>query len=139
MRAERLLTEPQRLETKIRILAAQIDKARLSLMPGGIDYSMDKVQGGGVDKYPAVLDQILEKEERIRELNARRLWLVNVRIPDLIARIQNETARNIVEAFYTTDATMEEAGAMCDYAVASAYRYREIGLAEIQAILDAER
>lgn len=137
MNAERLLTEPERLERKIRILAAQIDKARLSLLPGGVDYSADRVQGGGgADKYPAVMDTIIEKEKQIVELNSRRLWLVNERIPQLIAQIRNDLARDVVDAYYTTDATMEEVCEMCNVSWATAYRYRRIGLDEIDAIIN---
>lgn len=138
MNAERLLKEPARLETKIRILAAQIDKARLSLLPGGVDYSADRVQGGHIDKYPEAMDIIIAKEEEIRRLNARRLWLVNERIPALIAQIRNELARDVVEAYYTTDATMAEVCEMVNVSNMTAYRYRWMGVDDIQKALDAE-
>lgn len=138
MRAEDLLREPERLERKIRILAREIDRIRLGLLPGGIDYSADKVQGSPVDKYPQVMDIILRDEEKLRELTARRRWLMFDRIPKLIASIENDLARDVIRAYYTTDATMAEVAEMCSVSNMTAYRYRWMGLEDIQKALDAE-
>lgn len=138
MRADEVLREPERLGRKILILAREIDRARMSLLPGGIDYSADKVQGNPVDKYPQVMDIILRDEEKLRELTARRRWLMFERIPKLIASIENDLAKDVVRAYYTTDATMAEVCEMCSISNATAYRYRYMGEADIQKVLDTE-
>lgn len=138
MRAEEVLREPERLGRQILILAREIDRARLSLLPGGIDYSADKVQGSPVDKYPQAMDIIIKNEEKLRELTTRRRWLIYDRIPKLIAKVENDLARDVIRAYYTTDATMAEVSEMCSVSNMTAYRYRWMGLADIQKALDSE-
>lgn len=138
MKAEELLREPERLERKIKLLVNEIDYQRSTLLPGGIDYSADKVQSSGNDKYPRVMDIILKDEEMVRELNARRLYLIHERIPALIDQIENELARDVIQAYYLTDATMAEVCDLCSISNMTAYRYRWMGLADIQKALDSE-
>ena len=140
MRAEDLLREPERLDRKIRILAREIDRIRLGLLPGGIDYTLDRVDGGGgSDRYPAALDRILPREEKIRELNARRLWLLDVRIPWLLSQIRDDLDRDIVRAYYCEGRnTMEQVAELVHVSYATAYRHRDRGVGDVQKILDAE-
>ena len=137
MRAEELLREPERLGRKILILAREIDRIRNDLLPGGVDYAADRVQGGGgFDRYPSAMDRILAREKKITELNTRRMWLIEERIPWLLSQIQNELARDVVRAYYCEGRnTMEEVAEMVHVSRPTAYKYREIGLAEIEALL----
>lgn len=141
MRAEDLLREPERLGRKIVILAKEIDRIRNDLLPGGVDYAADRVQGGGgVDRYPPAMDRILAREKKIQELNARRMWLIEERIPWLLSQIQNELARDVVRAYYCEGRnTMEEVAEMLHIAYATAYRYRYMGEDDIQKVIDSER
>ena len=77
-------------------------------------------------------------EEKLRELTARRRWLMFERIPKLIASIENDLAKDVIKAYYTTDATMAEVCEMCSISNATAYRYRYMGEADIQKVLDTE-
>lgn len=138
MRAEEVLREPERLGRRILILTREIESARRSLEPGGVDYSADRIQATPVDKYPAVMDVIIRKEEQLSKLVARRRWLIYERIPFLLTKVENDLARDIIQAYYTTDATMAEVSELCSVSNMTAYRYRWMGLADIQKALDAE-
>lgn len=138
MRAEDVLREPERLGRRIVILSREIEGARRSLEPGGVDYSADRIQATPVDKYPAVMDVIIRKEDQLAKLVARRRWLIYERIPLLLEKVTNDLARDIIQAYYTTDATMAEVSEMCHVSNMTAYRYRWQGLADIQKALDAE-
>lgn len=101
MSAEDILNEPERIAGQMRELAAQIGQLRLSLLPGGLDYSVERVQGGsGSDRVEDVLDRIREREERLEELDARRKWLLRVRLPELLTYIRDPEGRQIVNLYY---------------------------------------
>ena len=138
MKAEEVLREPEKLARRIVILSREIEGARRSLEPGGVDYSADRVQASPVDKYPAIMDVIIRKEEQLAQLVTRRRWLIYERIPGLLEKVTNDLARDIIAAYYTTDATMAEVAEMCSVSNMTAYRYRWMGLADIQKALDAE-
>ena len=140
MRAEDLLREPERLERKIRILAREIDRIRLGLLPGGVDYTLDRVDGGGgSDRYPAALDRILPREEKIRELNARRLWLIEVRIPWLLSQLRDDLDRDIIQAYYCEGRnTLEQVAEIVHASRRTVQRHRDAGLEQIQKIIDEE-
>ena len=139
MRAEEILREPLKLEREIVTLYAEIERIRMGLTPGGVDYASDRVQTSGIyDKYPAAMDRILAKEKKIGELNARRQWLINVRIPQLMAGIEDELAALIIRNYYFTDATMWEVAEMMHVSYATCYRYRYMGERDMQKVLDAE-
>ena len=73
MRVEDIFNEPGRIAGQMRELAAEIGQLRLSLLPGGLDYSLERVQGGsGSDRVEEILDRIREREERLEVLDARR-------------------------------------------------------------------
>lgn len=139
MRAEELLREPERIERKILILAREIDRIRQGLYPGGVDYALDRVQGGeGVDRYPAAVDRIIARENRIRELNSRRLWLVEALIPWLLSQIQDELTRDIIELHYCGEPmTMEQIADKVHVARRTVFRKRDAGLEDLQKILDS--
>ena len=139
MRAEEILREPLKLEREIVTLFSEIEHIRMGLTPGGVDYSLDRVQTSELmDKYPAAMDRILAKEKKIGELNARRQWLINVRIPHLMEFIQDDLAESIIRAYYFTDLTMWEVAELMHVSYATCYRYRYMGERDIQNILDAE-
>ena len=139
MRADEILREPLKLEREIVTLFSEIEHIRMGLTPGGVDYSLDRVQTSELmDKYPAAMDRILAKEKKIGELNARRQWLINVRIPHLMEFIQDDLAESIIRAYYFTDLTMWEVAELMHVSYATCYRYRYMGERDIQNILDAE-
>lgn len=138
MRAEDVLREPERLGRRIIVLSREIECARRSLEPGGVDYSADRIQATPVDKFPQVMDVIIRKEAQLAELVTKRRWLLFERIPQLLAMVEDDLARDIVTIYYTTDATMAEASEMCHVSNMTAYRYRRKGLEDIQKVLDAE-
>ena len=124
---------------KIKTLYKEIEHIRLGLTPGGVDYASDRVQTSGItDKYPAAMDRILAKEKKIGELNARRQWLLNVRLPQLMDCIQDELSALIIRNYYFTDATMWEVAELMHVSYATCYRYRYMGEADIQKVLDSE-
>lgn len=101
MSAEDILNEPERIAGQMRELAAQIGQLRQSLRPGGLDYSVERVQGGsGSDRVEDVLDRIHEREERLEELDARLKWLLRVRLPELLTYIRDPAGRRIVNLYY---------------------------------------
>ena len=89
-------------------------------------------------KASAAMDRILAKEKKIGELNARRQWLINVRIPQLMAGIEDELAALIIRNYYFTDATMWEVAELMHVSYATCYRYRYMGERDMQKVLDAE-
>lgn len=101
MSAEELFNEPEKIAEDMKELAAQIGQLRLSLLPGGLDYSMERVQGGsGSGRVEEVLDRIREKEERLEVLDARRKWLLRVKLPELMTYIRDPEGRRIVSLYY---------------------------------------
>ena len=139
MRADEILREPLLLEKRIRTLFNEIEHIRKELEPGGADYSSERVQTSEIkDKYPAAMDRILAKEKQIGELNARRQWLLNIRIPQLMESIEDELSALILRNYYFTDLTMWEVSQMMHVSYATAYRYLHKGEADIQKVLDNE-
>ena len=140
MRVEELLREPERLERKIVILVREIDRIRNDLLPGGVDYAADRVQGGGgFDRYPPAMDRILQREEKIREINARRLWLIEERIPWLLSQLRDDLDRDIIRAYYCEGRnTMEQVADIVHASRRTVQRHRDAGLEQLQRILDGE-
>lgn len=136
MKAEQLLRRPERIEKRILVLVTEIDHIRQSLLPGGFDYSLDRVQGGeGADKYPAAMDKIIEREEQIRELIAEREYLINERIPELIALVSDERAQDILRIYYLCRKSLREVAEIVHWSVPTVNRLKHLGLAEIDTHL----
>lgn len=134
MRAEDILNEPERIAGQMRELAAQIGQLRLSLLPGGLDYSVERVQGGsGSDRVEDVLDRIREREERLEVLDARRKWLLRVRLPELLTYIRDPEGRQIVNLYYLYGLrSQEKIGRILHMSTMTVSRKRRAALRDIQ-------
>ena len=135
MSAEDILNEPERIAGQMRELAAQIGQLRLSLLPGGLDYSVERVQGGsGSDRVEDVLDRIREREERLEELDARRKWLLRVRLPELLTYIRDPEGRQIVNLYYLYGLrSQEKIGRILHMSTMTVSRKRRAALRDIPA------
>lgn len=139
MKAEDILKEPERIELKMIVLAAEIARIRQSLQPGGVDYAVDRVQGGGDrDKYPAAMDKINEREKKFLELEARLTWLTEERIPELISLVSDERAQAVLRAYYICRKSLREVSELVHWSVPTVNRLRWKGLHEIDTHLHSE-
>ena len=139
MKAEDILREPERLERKMRILAEEIAQIRASLQPGGVDYAADRVQGGGNrDKYPAAMDRIIEREKRFWELDARRTWLTDIRIPELLELVSDDRSRDVLRCYYICRHSLREVAEIVHWSVPTVNRLRRQGLADIDTHLHSD-
>lgn len=134
MRAEEALREPERLAGKMREIAAEIEQLRLSLLPGGLDYSLDRVQGGGTsNRTEEILDRIREKEERLEVLDARRKWLLRVELPRLLKFIEDPEGRQICNLYYLYDyKSQTKIGEILHMSSMTVSRKRRRALADIE-------
>lgn len=134
MSAEDILNEPEKIAGQMRELAAQIGQLRLSLLPGGLDYSVERVQGGsGSDRVEDVLDRIREREERLEELDDRRKWLLRVRLPELLAYIRDPEGRQIINLYYLYGLrSQEKIGRILHMSTMTVSRKRRRALADIE-------
>lgn len=134
-----MLREPERLRRKVSELAARITEERQSLLPGGINYEMDRVQGGGHgDRYAAVMDRITMLEQEALQAAAWHDWMKYTRIPALIDQIRDENAEEVIRRFFIGGQTMDEICQDMSVSRSSAYNYRRMGIARIQNALDKE-
>lgn len=133
MSTESIFNEPGRIAGQMRELAAEIGQLRLSLLPGGLDYSMERVQGGsGSDRVEEILDRIREREERLEALDARRKWLLRVKLPELLKYIRDPEGRQIVSLYYLYDMrSQEKIGKILHMSTMTVSRKRRAALRDI--------
>lgn len=134
MRAKEIFEEPARIAGQMRELVAEIAQMRLSLLPGGIDYSIDRVQGGeGSGRTEAVLDKIAQKEKRLEELDARRVWLLDVELPRLMEYVTDPEGRQVLNLYYRHSYSIDRVGQILYISRMTVYRRRDRALEEIDA------
>lgn len=140
MKPEDELQMPHVIDKRIRFQLARIEYIRSSLLPGGIAYDMDRVQGGYPgDRYAQAMARISEIEENIRKLEEKKEWYENVRIPLLLDQIFDPEARTIIQLHDVMRLSMAETAEILYMSRATAYRIRENGLADIRKYKEKER
>ena len=137
MTAERLLKEPLRLQKDILLTIAEIENIEEST--GAANYDQPHVQG--TQRWDFLEEKAMKAAElrkQLEQLNDRYQYLYYDRIPQLLEKIASEDARYILTHYYLFGATMEQAAEKSLMSYATAYRYRKLGLKQLQAILDNE-
>ena len=137
MTAERLLKEPLRLQKDILLTIAEIENIEEST--GAANYDQPHVQG--TQRWDFLEEKAMkaaELREQLEKLNDRYHYLYYDRIPQLLEGIACEDARYILKHYYLLGATMDKTADECFISRPTAYRYRKIGLQQLQAILDNE-
>lgn len=140
MKPEDELQMPHVIDKRIRFQLARIEYIRSSLLPGGIAYDMDRVQGGYPgDRYAQAMARISEIEDNIRKLEEKKEWYENVRIPLLLDQIFDPEARTVIQLHDVMRLSMAETAEILYMSRATAYRIRENGLADIRKFKEKER
>lgn len=140
MKPEDELQMPHVIDKRIRFQLARIEYIRSSLLPGGIAYDMDRVQGGYPgDRYAQAMARISEIEDNIRKLEEKKEWYENVRIPLLLDQIFDPEARTVIQLHDVMRLSMAETAEILYMSRATAYRIRENGLADIRKYKEKER
>lgn len=133
MKPEDELQMPHVIDKRIRFQLARIEYIRSSLLPGGIAYDMDRVQGGYPgDRYAQAMARISETEDNIRKLEEKKEWYENVRIPLLLDQIFDPEARTVIQLHDVMRLSMAETAEILYMSRATAYRVRENGLNDIR-------
>lgn len=137
MRAEEILQEPRRIEWRIRTISAEIEQARCSLLPGGINYELDRIQGGtSGDRYAEVMGKIDALDRKASKLLERRAKLLNEVIPRLLALCDEETA-TVLLLHDVQGIPMETLSYKRYRSRTNLYGLRKAGLVLIQQTLDS--
>lgn len=140
MKPEDELQMPHVIDKRIRFQLARIEYIRSSLLPGGIAYDMDRVQGGYPgDRYAQAMARISEIEGNIRKLEEKKEWYENVRIPLLLDQIFDPEARTVIQLHDVMRLSMAETAEILYMSRATAYRIRENGLNDIRKYKEKER
>lgn len=133
MRAEYVLSEPKRIKKRILELVSEIYELRQSLLPGGLNYELDKVQGtAGGDRYEATMDRILKREREQEELEVRLLYLEDTGFPNLLKHVFSPEARKVLNQHYLYDIPVEKIAERLHMSRSTAYRLKEAGERDIQ-------
>ena len=140
MKPEDELQMPHVIDKRIRFQLARIEYIRSSLLPGGIAYDMDRVQGGYPgDRYAQAMARISEIEDNIRKLEEKKEWYENVRIPLLLDQIFDPEARTVIQLHDVMRLSMAETAEILYMSRATAYRIRENGLNDIRKYKENEK
>ena len=140
MKPEDELQMPYVIDKRIRFQLARIEYIRSSLLPGGIAYDTDKVQGGYPgDRYAAAMGRISEIEDRIKKLEEKKKWYEDIRIPLLLDQVFDPEARNVLQLHDVMRLSMMETAEILYMSRATAYRIRESGLNDIRKFIEEER
>ena len=89
------LKEPKRLERQIFAVMQQIDEEHAKLMPGGLNYEVDRVQTTPRDRFADVMARIDELETQMDEL-MKRLDKSRERVLLLLDQVKDKDARIIL-------------------------------------------
>lgn len=137
MKAEKLLTEPRRLAAQLSKIADEVEALRERT--GTIDNTNVRVQTSrDPDRVADTAIKIDELKERAQRIYDKYDYLMYDRIPALLEQIDDELARFIVDLYYICEQPMEKVAKDMKVSYATAYRYRKIGLEQLQTILDKE-
>lgn len=133
MRTVNELKMPRAIEKTIRVNLERIKLIRDSLLPGGINYDVDRVQSSNMnDRYAAAMARIYDIEKRIDRLQKKRAWYIDERIPYLLKLVKNPDARKVIELHDVFGLPMVQVENILFVSHATAYRLRAQGLAEME-------
>lgn len=139
MTAEQLLTEPRRLAAKMNEIADEVEALRERT--GTIDNTNVRVQTSrDPDRVADTAIKIDELKDHAQRIYDRYNFLMWERIPALLDQVEANDflARCIIELYYVCEQPMEKVAKDMKVSYATAYRYRGIGMKQLQAILDSE-
>ena len=137
MRAEIELRMPYYIEKQIRNYLVRIDYIRSSLLPGGIAYDLDRVQGGFPgDRYANAMGRISEIEDVITKLEQKKDWYENIRIPLLLEQVKKTDAADVLLYHIVMRMPMWMAANKVIVSRSTANRLMREGLQDIQDYLD---
>ena len=137
MRAEIELRMPYYIDKQIRNHLARIDYIRSSLLPGGIAYDLDRVQGGFPgDRYANAMGRISEIEAVITKLEQKKDWYENIRIPLLLEQVKKTDAADVLLYHIVMRMPMWMAANKVIVSRSTANRLMREGLQDIQEYLD---
>ena len=140
MRAEEELKTPHSINKRIRVQLARIDQIRLSLLPGGMNYDLDRVQGGFPgDRYAEAMGRISEIEERIKKLEEKKRYYETERIPLLLSQVFKPDAVSVLELHILQRMSMQRTADALYMSRSTANRLMKDGLKDIQGYLEKEK
>lgn len=138
MRAEELLREPQRITKSIRMLSAEIEHVRSSLMPGGINYELDRIQGGfSGDRFAEAMAKIDALEREASALADKYYQLRCKTIPGMLDAITDQDGRDIIRLHDVLGLPMDIVADALYRSRSGLYMIRQKALSEMDACLDS--
>lgn len=130
MTAKEYLMQVCRYDRHIRMLQRELDDLRLELIPGGIDYSGDRVQSShDPDKFGSVIAKIDATERRITS-EIDKLIDAKERISKQILGMPNSRTAEILHSRYILLMKWEEIAVKTNTDLRWVYRLHGQGLAE---------
>lgn len=125
------LKQYKRAVQKIKILEKELENLRYSAMPGGIDYSKDKIQTTPTNDQ--MINYVIKVEDLAKSIMDLRIKAVelSINIIDYIASLDNDTYQTILHRRYILLESWEEIASEMDYSVQWVYLTHGEALAEL--------
>lgn len=130
MTALEALREPKRIEKKMGEVMKQIEEARLRLMPGGIDYELDRVQTTPRDRFAEVMGEIDDLERKLDDLADQR-EKSRKRVLLLLDQVTDKDTRIIINLHDVLEFSMDDITEVVFMSRSKCYDLRSQGLQEI--------
>ena len=130
MTALEALREPKRIEKKMGEVMKQIEEARSRLMPGGIDYELDRVQTTPRDRYAEVMGEIDDLERKLDDLADQR-EKSRKRVLLLLDQVTDKDTRIIINLHDVLEFSMDDITEVVFMSRSKCYDLRSQGLQEI--------
>lgn len=125
------LKKYKHLIEQIKYLEAEQENLKYMMMPGGIDYSKDKIQTSPSNSQMAdYVARVMELEENIFKLKADAIKTCN-EIVKVISECQNELYQNILHARYILLKSWEEISNDLNYSTQRLYELHCEALCEL--------
>lgn len=109
----------------------RVEELRRTLLPGGMDYSADRVQSSPSDKLAKVMDKIIPLEKEIEGIQLAKVEAI-ARLSHEIEQIDDDRCRTILDGYYLSGRSIEEIADQIGYSVKHVYRLRKLGLVKMR-------
>lgn len=129
------LLRVRKLQRQIWLLCLRHDELQSCLLPAAIRYDKDVVQTSPEDKLSDVAAAVLDIEAKIRQLQHHKARAI-LEVSTVIDKIDNETERAILNAYYVGRISMKKISEEIGYSLSHTYNLRSHGIKSAGDILD---
>lgn len=129
------LLRVRKLQRQIWLLCLRHDELQSCLLPAAIRYDKDVVQTSPEDKLSDVAAAVLDIEAKIRQLQHYKARAI-LEVSAIIDKIDNETERAILNAYYVGRISMKKISEEIGYSLSHTYNLRSHGIKSAGDILD---